>query len=716
MNAVVAACRFTRLSVAIVVVFATCAAFAQAPGERPPPGRERILAVPQAATPPKIDGSLDDETWKGAAFANRFWVVEQERWPAEQTEVLVTADAKFLYFAFRVYDSQPDKIMALDTRRDASLSQDDQVCVELDPFLSHREVSSYCINARGTVSDSIAGGRAGQHAWKGTWEGNAQRTPYGWAAEMAIPFEILNFEAGTTTFGVNFLRYHNRTHEWSRWSDTTVQNLPEERGRLTGLSPARVAQRSPLTAMPYVLYGRNIPDKQGEIKTTLANAGIDIRYQPRPNLTGVLSINPDFSQVEEAVTSIDFSYNEKFRVDNRPFFQEGAAYFGPTEYFYTNRVPNFDAGVKLFGRTSGFQYGFLATRSPDERTDTVAQVTWEADARHSISVMFVGTDQPELRNGLLYANMQGREQFGLIYQFDAAASRTVPQPRDGYFLQGMMGWKFNFWTVKLTSSRYTLDFNPELGLLDTDLLDTHGLNPSVSYYRDMGTSPVREVNAYAAWNWRETGDGRLQQRSASVGGTLELRNQIKLGLDYSAGPYRPLIDGIPGNWSNDFNHDRYLLSSIDFLTRSKFFHFGGSYAFGSQGGGDYEYMSGYVTSRPTATTSIKVSAEHVYSFGWSDQVVASAGWDVTPVHALYARYIWSDYNRYDRLAYTWRIRKNVDLFAVYDKQPEADAGISVKLLVSLPIPVSFTSPPQPVPQPVPQPKNKMQNYWKGWKE
>jgi hypothetical protein len=703
--------RLTSLSVAIVVVFAACAAFAEAPGERPPPGRSRLLAVPPAATSPKIDGTLDDEVWNNTAIANQFWIVEQERRPSEQTEVLVAADAEFIYMGFRVYDSQPDKIMALETRRDARPGLDDLVCVELDPYLSHREVSSYCINARGTVSDSIAGGRASQEAWKGTWEGAAQRTHYGWSAEMAIPFEILNFETGVTAFGANFIRYHNRTAEWSRWADTTVQYLPEERGRLTELSPARVAQRSPLTAMPYILLGKNIPDREGDIRNTLVNGGIDIRYQPKTNLTGVLSINPDFSQIEEAVTNIAFSYNEKYKVDNRPFFQEGGTYFGKEEYFYTNRVPDFDAGAKLFGRTSGVQYGFFATRSPDARTDTALQVTWEADARHSISGMFVGTDQPELKNGLLYASAQGREQLGLIYQIDAAATRTDPQPGDGSFLQGMVGWKFDFWTLNLTGSRYTLNYKPELGLLATDLLDTRGLLPGVSYYRDMGTGPIREVTSYALWNWREIGDGHLQRSSVSVGGTLELRNQIRLGLHYSAGPYRPLLDGTPGNWSDNVNHDRYLSGTIDFPTRNKFFQIGGSYAFGNQGGGDYEYISGYVTSRPTATTYFNVTAERVYSFGWNTQVVATTGWNVTPLHGLYARYIYNEGDYY-RLAYTWRIRQNIDLFALYDKQPGADASISAKLLMSLPIPSPFTNAPQPKTQPLPQPENKMQDWWK----
>lgn len=714
--------RFAALSLAIAIVILPVAGFAQAPDERPPPGRDRILSVPRAASPPKIDGVPDDEAWKYAAVADRFWIVEQEHWPAEQTEVLVTSDAKFLYFAFRAHDSQPDRIVALDTRRDASLKGDDQVCIELDPFLSHREVSSYCINARGTVSDSIAGGRASQEAWKGSWEGAARRTPDGWTAEMAIPFDILNFEDGATTFGVNFLRYQNRTAEWSRWADTTVQDLPEERGRLTGLTPGRVSQRYPLTAMPYLLGGKNIPDMQGDIQRWLVNGGIDIRYQPKTNLTGVLSINPDFSQVEEAVTDITFSYNEKFKVDNRPFFQEGSAYFGKTELFYTNSVPNFYGGVKLFGRQSGVMYGALATLSPDERIDGVLQLQWEIDARHSIGIQFVGTDQQDFRNGVLYGNVQARERFGLLYQVEGAVSRTELQPGgDGWFLQPMVGWKGNYWTLKATGYRYTSDYHPALGLLADDLLGTRGVDPSFSIYRETAKGFLRVLNAYAAWNWRETEDGLLQQRNISAGGSVELRYQVRLGIYYSGGLYRPLLDGIPNNWSEEFNHDRTLGGTIDLLTRSSFLQFGGSYTGGNLGGGEYKYMSGYLASRPTATTSIKVTAERAYSFGYSDQVVVNAGWDITPQHNLYARYIYNDGDDYYRAAYTWHVTRNVDLFVVYDKQPGEDASVSAKLVIGLPIPFPSAGaaeprptgprPPEPVPPPKPQTRFSPRDAW-----
>ena len=88
----------------------------------------------------------------------------------------------------------------------------------------------------------------------------------------------------------------------------------------------------------------------------LTAAGIDARYQPRPDLTGLFSIAPDFSQIARQLTDLNFSYTEKLRPDPRPFFAEGRGFFGPSDFFYSNRVPDFDVGGKLFGR-QGHQRG-----------------------------------------------------------------------------------------------------------------------------------------------------------------------------------------------------------------------------------------------------------------------------------------------------------------------------------------------------------------------
>src|SRR5437868_5403542 len=133
----------------------------------PPPGHTRSLSVPQAPAPPLIDGVLDDVAWTGAARADLFWNSLQERWPTEQTEVLVTADRTNLYFAFKAFDSRPDEIEALQTRRDADLAFDDQVAVVLDPFITYRELSTYRVNSIGTQRDELGAGRARQLSWKG---------------------------------------------------------------------------------------------------------------------------------------------------------------------------------------------------------------------------------------------------------------------------------------------------------------------------------------------------------------------------------------------------------------------------------------------------------------------------------------------------------------------------------------------------------------------
>jgi hypothetical protein len=104
---------------------------------------------------------------------------------------------------------------------------------------------------------------------------------------------------------------------------------------------------------------------------------------------------------------------------------------------------------------------------------------------------------------------------------------------------------------------------------------------------------------------------------------------------------------------------------------------------GFLGGGNYDYCYLYGWARPTPTTFLNVSAERLDSFGRSDQIIVSGGWDITPRHGLYGRYISND-GSYYRLAYTFHATERVDFFAVYDKQPGADAQISAKILVTLP--------------------------------
>lgn len=654
--------------------------------DRPPVGSQRSLTVPQIKIAPAIDGKLEDSAWAAAAVADRFWISLQQRPPTEQSEVLVMADAENLYFGFRVYDRRPDAIEALQTRRDVGLGLDDRVTVLLDPFLSFSEesTSSFSVSARGTQHDEIGSGRARQLEWKGDWRAASARTAYGWSAEIAIPFAILNFDAGSDRFAANFLRYHNRTRELSQWADTTPRNLSEEVGRLTELRLPVSGKKRPWTFLPYVFAGRNVTDARGEVQRSQGNGGIDIRYEPRANLTGVASLKPDFSQIEEAITDINFSYNEKPASDFRPFFQEGSTYFGGNKsyYFYSPRIPNFDYGAKAFGRFGATQFGSFVSRTPDGRSDLMAHLGHQIDGTHNLSGIVVGSDRGEFQNTLYALRGKGRHASGFNYGFDAAATQTRGADGDGIFQKGELGWKENHWSVGLTLDRYSQDFLPANGIVDRDLLDTRGGLASAGYYRDFAAGPIFNVQGTLYWQQRYTGEDDLQKRYYGASGSVELRRELRFTLNYTAGQYRP-VDDTPGTWKPLLNDDHYWSGGVDFNTRSSRLTYGIAVADGFLGGGDYRYVSAYAKSRPTARTYLDVAAERLTSFGTFDQRVITAGWDITPRQNISARYIDAYYGNLLRVAWSWRMRQNADLFAVYDSLRGTPHSFSVKIVFTL---------------------------------
>lgn len=669
------------------------AASESAAQDRPPPGHARALEVPllrgsttigaPIVEAPIIDGRIDDVAWRQAAVAIEFWISDQERTPSEPTEVLVLADGRNLYFAFRVYDSRRIDIRGYQTRRDAGLGFDDQVAVELDTYFNRRDISRFSVSAAGVQDDDIAGGRATKIEWKGDWTAAAARTDYGWSAEIAIPFAILNYREDDSVFGVNVVRYHNRTREWSRWADVTPRNLPEEMGRLTGLSLPPAVSKQPWTLMPYALVGWNIPDKEGDIKNRLATIGIDTRYQPRPNLTGVLSLNPDFSQVERQITNIDFSYVEKIRADVRPFFQEGSAYFGASKYFYSNRVPSFDYGGKAFGRLGRTQLGAFAVKGPNDRADFALRGLYELGATHSVSATLVGTDSDVLRNTLAAGSFNGRHSSGLNYSMEGASTETKGSIGEGSHARGTLGWAGDHWGMGGEADRYSANFFPANGLIGVDLPGTEGTKAFAYYHRERSGGAWRTLRGDLAFTYRETDSGFLQKRNWYGGGSVEFHNQIQAGFFYSDGPYRP-VTAVPGVFSETVNNDHYATATLDFNTRSSVFGCGLSYAWGFLGGGDYEYGSAYAWWRPINTIYLSVSAENLDSFGRSEQYVFSGQWNVTQVDSLSTRTIVQDGSDSFRVAYGRRVRKGLDIFAVYDEEPFLEAQFSVKLLVTYP--------------------------------
>jgi Domain of unknown function (DUF5916)/Carbohydrate family 9 binding domain-like len=649
---------------------------------RPPEGHLRSLAVARTSTSPVIDGKIDEEVWQSALGSTGFWMSTYNRPPQEQTEVRVLADDKALYFAFICHDAQPDKIHAEQTRRGANLSLDDHVIVQIDPYHNHRTVSDFLVNAQGTQTDAIAGGRARNIAWRGDWQAATQRVPRGWTAEIAIPFAILNFQKGTETFGINFARYNHRTEEWSEWANLTVRSLREEMGHLTNLPLAQSQRADRLTIMPYTALGLNAPDKRGDTQDRSAAGGLDLRYAVTNNLSSVLSINPDFSQVEEDVLGLSFNYNEKLLADNRPFFQEGSGFFGSTDYFHSGRVPNFDVGLKTFGRMGPFQLGVLGAQSPDGRRDYVARVLRELGPALSVALTSVGTERDDFSNRLLALQAGGRFGRSLSLNTDLATTATDGRDGDGTRAGVSLNYSGTHWSVGTAFDHIAEDFFPANGFIAGDVLGTRGGSLYTSYYRDFAEGHLRSINGSLTYGWRDTLSGLLQRRNTSfyVGG--ETRSNISFNLGTTVGPYRPR-GANPGEWADTLNDDRFYTASLFFDTRNDRRGYGLTYSWGNLGGGKYSDLSPSFWLKPTGNTYLSYSHQQVNYFGINTQGILGLSWDITPEQSLSARLIriGGDFGgSYYRLAYRRQVQRGVDVFAVYNAEPFTRDRFTVKLV------------------------------------
>lgn len=648
-------------------------------------GGRRVLQLKNKSAKGKhsltIDGSITESAWHTAEIANDFKVSEARLSPTAKTEVRVLSDDKYLYFAFRNFDDNPDLVTAIKTLRDGGLGTDDSVSVSIDSYKDHKTAVIYSLNAIGTKDDQLPGGGTKKVQWKGDWKGAAVRTDYGWAAEIAIPFDILKFSADADSFGVNFSRHQNRTLEKSYWVKPTTEKQSDPLGLLAGLNLPQSKTGRVWTLMPYVVAGKNIYNRDGELKDESLHGGLTVKYEPFNNLTGLLEFFPDFSQVESQISDIDFSYSEKEVDDQRTFFQEGNSYFeSESEYFYSPRIPDFDLGAKTFMQNDKNVLGLLITGSDDGRRDLHAKYRRNLVGNAGVSLTAVSGVQNDSQASLLAAGFDKKFQSGVFFDAKTALSKDDLNDTNtsAQSHKVLLGLSQNLWEIGINSDYYSADYSPPTALLKSDLPGTRSNGVYGSVYRE-GAGLVKEINGNVTLTSRDTLEGEDQSDGLYVSTDFEVSGKARLQLSYSAYDYRPVSD-TPGVFQDTVNNDKFWSGNLDFNIYSPRFGYGGFAADGSLGGGDYRYLSAYLWFNPTTNTSLKISSEDLESFGRFKQTTISGGWDLSKNDGLIARLAKGDSFEQLRLAYRRKVSSGMDVFISYQKQNEIDDEYTGKFL------------------------------------
>jgi hypothetical protein len=337
-----------------------------------------------------LDGRLDEGVWLRALPAKDFIQIDpQNGQPAtEATEVRIVISKDAFYMGVTAFDSEPDKWLGYQRRRDEFLPADDRFMWRIDTFLDERSGYFFEMNPSGLMADAVFGVNGMNRAWDGIWDARVRHDDRGWTIEIEIPFRTLNFDPNNETWGINFQRTVRRKNEdsiWMGWARNQGLDRMTNAGHVRGITGA--TQGMGLDIKPYgLLSTESLPSsgRSGWLRDQAA--GVDLFYNPTPGLRANLTINTDFAQTEVDQRQVNLTRFSLFFPERRDFFLDGATFFDfastsgngqgneQVQPFFSRRIglsedarpQRVDYGTKFTGQAGGQDVGFLHVRTGED--------------------------------------------------------------------------------------------------------------------------------------------------------------------------------------------------------------------------------------------------------------------------------------------------------------------------------------------------------------
>ena len=174
------------------------------------------ISVPRLQESVKIDGVLNEEVWNSAASFSNFSQVEPKSFakPSQKTEVRVFSTSSALYIGVKCFDTEPDKILYKERRRDNPGRGDDRVRIAFDTFGRGTNYYYFGVAGGGGKADGVV--KAGSRpdlTWDTIWDCDTSLDSEGWYVEFEIPFRSLAFDKNNSVWGFNIEREIRRNNE-----------------------------------------------------------------------------------------------------------------------------------------------------------------------------------------------------------------------------------------------------------------------------------------------------------------------------------------------------------------------------------------------------------------------------------------------------------------------------------------------------------------------
>ena len=381
----------------------------------PADANERRSAIEAVAVPVSgaivLDARFNEEAWQKAPILEEF--VQREpaegQPPSQRTQARIAYDDTSIYIAVHAFDTDPDRVVGILTRRDQR-SPSDWVRIVIDSYFDKRSAYEFGVNPVGVKTDRyyFNDGQS-DDSWDAVWDVKVERDETGWRAEFKIPFSQLRFndlDGGPVGFAV--IREVGRLAETVSWPllSRNANGFVSQFGEMSGLRTAGKPKK--LELLPYTVGDlRTSPDEPGNPLSNPADPGaamgLDMKYAVTSGLTLTATANPDFGQVEADPAVVNLDAFETFFPERRPFFVEGSGTFrfnmdcndgNCTGLFYSRRIGREPQGSaetadteyskqpdvttiigagKLTGRAGGFSLGALSAITAREDAEIASE-------------------------------------------------------------------------------------------------------------------------------------------------------------------------------------------------------------------------------------------------------------------------------------------------------------------------------------------------------
>ncbi len=370
-----------------------------------------VFAPASALADGAVDGRISEGEYAGAEHISNFVLTDPLTGKPSPypTEAWILATPEGLKVGFR--NTQPASVPRTRqrTQRDQG-AQVDRVNLMVDFDGDGRVGYDFTLTlTNGITDETITNENRFNNDWDGNWKHAVSEEGDTWSAEYLIPWYIAPMKKGADgkrTIGIYLDRVIGSTGERVSWPDASYQR-PRFVSDWHRLSIPQYSQ-SLLAITPYAVAGYDNLNGRSHTDT-----GADIVWKPNGQTQLTATINPDFGQVESDDLVVNFSANETFFSDKRPFFTENQGIFEfttPSDFsqlLYTRRVGgpaddgsgpgDITAALKLNGSLGGFKYGVFAADEADAVGRSFRALRLVRDfSEQSLGVMATQVDRPFL--------------------------------------------------------------------------------------------------------------------------------------------------------------------------------------------------------------------------------------------------------------------------------------------------------------------------------